>query len=94
MASPSAYDDDDDDDDDDEVRREEPVDGGSVATIASFALLAVGVVAFVGFQVAQPPAPKGPPMSVVVRQNAAFSGSKDAPQIQKVQAHRHGLRRS
>ncbi|CAK9112210.1 unnamed protein product [Durusdinium trenchii] len=72
MASRDYDDDDDDEDDYDEMRRDEPVDSGSVATIVSFALLAVGVIAFLIFQVGQ--------------QNAAFSGSNDAPQIKKVQA--------
>eukprot|EP00438_Fugacium_kawagutii_P009407 Skav202018 [mRNA] locus=scaffold1138:96080:99592:+ [translate_table: standard] len=68
----SIYDDDDDDYDDDEIRRDEPVDSGSVATIVSFALLAVTAIGFLVFQVNQ--------------QNAAFSGSKDAPEIKKVKA--------
>ena len=68
------------------------MDGGSVATIASFALLAVGVVAFVGFQVAQMLG-EGVKKLPFARQNAAFSGSKDAPQIQKVQAKSRGKAR-
>ncbi|CAL1171852.1 unnamed protein product [Cladocopium goreaui] len=73
MSSRRTYDDDDDEDDyDDELRRDEPVDSGSVATIVSFALLAVTAIGFLVFQVNQ--------------QNAAFSGSNDSPQIKKVQA--------
>ncbi|OLP84050.1 hypothetical protein AK812_SmicGene35114 [Symbiodinium microadriaticum] len=71
----SSEDDDDndyfDDDDDEEYQRDEP-DMGSVAPFVSFALLALGSIGFIAFQVSA--------------QNQAFSGSQNAPKIQKVQA--------
>mmetsp|Transcript_14424 Transcript_14424/g.32838 ORF Transcript_14424/g.32838 Transcript_14424/m.32838 type:complete len:174 (-) Transcript_14424:150-671(-) len=65
-------DDDDYDDDEEEYQRNEPDFTGSVAPFLSFVALALGSIAFIVFQVSS--------------QNAAFSGSKNAPKIQKVQA--------
>ncbi|CAL1151413.1 unnamed protein product [Cladocopium goreaui] len=90
-----TYDDDDDEDDyDDELRRDEPVDSGSVATIVSFALLAVTSLGQrpITWRAEQSEGdrisglPGDIPQDLVNQQNAAFSGSNDSPQIKKVQA--------